>query len=94
MTDSDANHNDPSLATDTDAPNDAEDEVKLRSRDQRLALPVWSANKHCFAGLPNRRLHHLKGFLQLMSAFMLEILISNQGLYLWVVILERNLIFV
>ncbi|XP_020227106.1 DEAD-box ATP-dependent RNA helicase 41 isoform X1 [Cajanus cajan] len=40
MTDSHANHNDPSLATDADAPNDAgNDDVKLSSRDQRLALP-------------------------------------------------------
>ncbi|KAG5108671.1 hypothetical protein AAZX31_16G134700 [Glycine max] len=39
MTDSDANHNDPSLDTDAEAPNDVEDDVKLRSRDQRLALP-------------------------------------------------------
>ncbi|CAJ1953331.1 unnamed protein product [Sphenostylis stenocarpa] len=38
MTDSDANHNDVSLATVADAPDDAEEDVKLRSRDQRLAL--------------------------------------------------------
>lgn len=39
MADSHANHNDPSLATDADAPNDAGDDVKLSSRDQREALP-------------------------------------------------------
>ncbi|QCD94174.1 hypothetical protein DEO72_LG5g2254 [Vigna unguiculata] len=38
MTDSHVNHNDPSLATDYDAPEDAGEDVKLRSRDQRLAL--------------------------------------------------------
>ncbi|KAL9323774.1 hypothetical protein ACSQ67_008631 [Phaseolus vulgaris] len=38
MTDSHPNHNDPSLATEVDAPEDAVEDVKLRSRDQRLAL--------------------------------------------------------
>ena len=69
---------------------------------QMMIFAAWNVNKLCYAGLlltASFRLfpHLLKGYLVLMSAFMLEILMINQDLNLCLMIrvncLEGNLKF-